>query len=60
MRTIRRGPGRQGEHPWLRAFRTALAREDLAALTRRGYESVNSGERFPTFSGEKIPRVGFS
>jgi integrase/recombinase XerC len=39
LRTIRRGPGRQGEHPWLRAFRTALAREDLAALTRRGYES---------------------
>ncbi len=39
LRTIQRGAGRRGEHPWLRAFRNALAREDLAALTRRGYAS---------------------
>lgn len=38
MRTIQRGPRRRGEHPWLRAFRMALAREDLAALSTTSVE----------------------
>jgi len=39
LRTTRRGPRPRGEHPCLGAFRQALAREDLAALTLRGYEN---------------------
>lgn len=39
LREIQPGRGKSGEHPWLTAFLKALGREDLAAVTVRGYGS---------------------
>jgi site-specific recombinase XerD len=39
LREIRPGRNKSAEHPWLGLFLKALAREDLSAVTVRGYRS---------------------
>ena len=41
MRKIQPPAPPPGEHPWLTAFQKDLARQDLAALTVRGYGIPN-------------------
>ncbi len=40
LREIQPGSAKSGEHPWVVSFLKALAREDLASVTVRGYRSV--------------------
>ena len=39
MREIQPPGPKSGEHPWVAAFLKALAREDVASVTVRGYRS---------------------
>jgi len=39
LRKIQPPPSTRGEHPWLTAFQKELARQDLAAVTVRGYRT---------------------
>ena len=39
LREIQPRPPKDREHPWIAAFLKMLAREDLSALTVRGYRS---------------------
>ena len=39
MREIPPPLGKSGDHPWIASFLKALAREDVAAVTVRGYRS---------------------
>jgi site-specific recombinase XerD len=39
LREIQRPPAKSGYHPWIASFLKALAREDIAPVTVRGYRS---------------------